>query len=140
MNKLKTVEVRRYPLGHHQIAHAHEELFLIETPVRGKTGGAEIGDVAIDAPCPKAHVLGTITFSSCHLYEDLKAWNADRQKHRIRVNKEHDWNGKDLEDIYAWKVLRVRCFAQPVAIPERARRSQLGFQKFITLECTEKRG
>ena len=84
----QTIAARGYGLGFRSIAHADEELFLIETPIwraglRKNAHAADLeGGLAGDPP-REAQVVGTITFSKSVQYKKDKgvaAWQRDRQK------------------------------------------------------------
>ena len=80
---IKTIEARRYKLGHRNITHAGEEQFLIKTP--GKTASAAIvGGVNVGARPKHAQVVGTIVFATSTQYRRPKAWGRDRGKHCIK--------------------------------------------------------
>ena len=55
----KTIEARTYALGHRSIAHAGEEMFLIETPDSKRAKSAVVDDMPIGAPPDHAQVAVT---------------------------------------------------------------------------------
>lgn len=107
----KTIEARRYPLGHRNITHAGEEQFLIETP--SKTANAAIlGDAKIN-PSPRyAQVVGIVRFNTSTQYKGRASWRRDRLKHRITKDSKYDWAGAG--EMHAWHVAEVRRFCKPV--------------------------
>jgi len=120
---IKTVEARRYDLGHHRIAEAGETLFLIETPGTRHAGGAVLGDVPVGPAPQQAQVVGTVSFMASHAYANLAAWQQDRDRHRIKEgNARYDWDGDGK--MYAWLVGQVQRFAEPVPAGSK---SQTGY-------------
>ena len=117
----QTIAARAYGLGCRNIAHADEEMFLIETPSRYANAADLEGALAGDPP-RKAQVVGTITFSKSVRYSagrGLAAWRRDRQKHRIAVGSKLDWDGK--REMHAWHVACVRRLLIPVPAGEIVR-------------------
>ena len=111
LDRIKEFEARRYDLGHRQIAHAGEEMFLIET-LEKEAHAALLGDVDLPPRPEHAQVVGAVVFERSVRYPNKAAWKRDRQKHRIRQGSSLDWSGKG--PMYAWHVGRVRRFQQPV--------------------------
>ena len=83
---VKTVEARSYALGYRNIAQPDVEMWLVETLAQANAiakGWALAGGAAV-APRPeKAQIVGTFTFSRSDEYENLAAFRADRENHRI---------------------------------------------------------
>ena len=127
----KTIEARTYALGHRSIAHAGEEMFLIETPGSKSASPAVVGDLSIGAPPDHAQVIGTVSFNSSSEYTCLSAWRNDRRKHRIQEGSQYDWNGTGK--MHAWCIGHVQGFSQPVAAGSK---SQVGYSTPRTLEVT----
>ena len=92
---LKRVEVRRYGLGHKNIAHAGEEMWLVETP--GPCGNAAknaaVHGLTISPRPAKAQIVGTIAFSEAFEYESLTSYTGDEERHRIRADGSFAWDG-----------------------------------------------
>ena len=84
-------------------------MFLIETPQQGV---ADVADTQLPPAAAKAHVVGTIKFSSCTKYKHTEDFRRDQHRHRILPNSRHDW--ADDRDRYAWEVSEVRRFAVPI--------------------------
>ena len=84
LHGVKTVEVREYDLGHRNIAHADEELFLIETPAKAKDA-AQLDGFDVCPPPPEAQVVGTVKFSHSSRYRSLPEFRRDRPSHRIQA-------------------------------------------------------
>ena len=62
----KTVEVRKYALGHRQIAHPDVEMWLVETRCRSVAASNRLlieGVGPLVHPPPYAQIVGTVTFS-----------------------------------------------------------------------------
>ena len=127
----KTIEARTYALGHRSIAHAGEEMFLIETLGSKRSKPAVVGDLSIGAPPDHAQVMGTVSFRSSSKYTCLSAWRNDRLKHRIQEGSKYDWNGTG--EMHAWGVGKVQRFSRPVAAGSK---TQVGYGTPRTLEVT----
>ena len=125
---VKTAEARSYDLGHHNIAHPHVEMWLVETPGDPQAlakGMALDGDARI-APRPQhAQIVGTLTFSRADRYESLESFRSERECHRIGQGGKYDWHGEG--DMYAWRVSGTRRLVQPV--PQPGRKGVTGFAK-----------
>ena len=125
----KTVEARRFPLGHRNIAHAGEELFLIETPPKCASAGV-VSDHPVGPRPQAAQVVGTVIFSGSEAYADTSAWKRDREKHCIKEGAPHyDWTGEG--EMHAWHVGAVKRFAEPVPAGSK---SQTGYGAPRTLD------
>ena len=106
LHGLKSVEARRYPLGHRKIATAGEELFLIETPGQ-TTHNALLGDMVLPPRPETARIVGTIVFSADQRYDSTEDFRQDAGAHRIKAGaKGYDWTGEG--NMYAWRLARVR--------------------------------
>ena len=117
----KTIEARRYALGHRNIVEPGEEQFIIETPGKG-VSAALVGEAAV-GPRPRvAQVVGTAIFSKSSQYTSARSWSQDRPKHRIAQGSTHDWSGEG--EMHAWHVAEVKRFREPV--PAGAK-SQTGY-------------
>ncbi len=129
----KSIEARRYPLGHRSgsIANAGEELFLIETPGARNSNGAVLDGLAIGPPPRKAQVIGTVSFDASTAYANRSAWEGDRRRHRIRETGHYDWDGTGA--MHAWHVARVRRFNDPV---DAGTKGQTGYATPRSLEVT----
>lgn len=111
---LKSEEVRTYALGHLNIAHPNEELFIIETPAK-EANAALLGDRDVGPPPAAAQVIGTVTFDSSTPYTNVQQFQRARQRHRIRAgSKKYDWGGDG--ERYAWHVSSTKRFAEPIHV------------------------
>ena len=130
----KSIEARRYRLGHRDIAKASEHLWLIETPgpICKATKNALVGDRNI-APRPaKAQIIGTVCFSHSAQYKSCAAFRKDARNHCIREGGEYDWDGTG--EMHGWAISSVRALAQ--AIPAPANKSQTGLGAPRSFEVT----
>ncbi|CAJ1383781.1 unnamed protein product [Effrenium voratum] len=128
----KTQEVRGYALGHLNIAHANEEMWLVET--RGGASTASYSACIPEGfhvpPRPKgAQIVGTIRFSEAVKLIDGISFAAARAAHCVRQGSKFDWCGTP---VFAWKVAAVRSLAYTVAAPEG--RSQVGYAKPVKVQ------
>ena len=96
----KTIEAGTCALGHRNIAHAGEEMFLIETPGSKSRTSAVVDDLLIGPPPDDAQVIGTVSFKSSNEYTCLSAWRHDRCKHRTKEGRQYDWIGTGK--MHAW--------------------------------------
>ena len=121
---LKDCEIRRYALGHRNIARAGAELWIVETsgPCGSASRNAMPGDVSLGARPAKAQIVGTVVFSSSAPYAELSEFRADEAAHRIKVGGAFDWDGHG--EMHAWRVASVRPLARPVPV---ASTGQTGF-------------
>ena len=130
----KTIEARRYALGHLNIARPGEEQFIIETPGKG-VSAALVGEAAV-GPRPRvAQVVGTAIFSKSSQYTSARSWSQDRPKHRIAQGSTHDCSGEG--EMHAWHVAEVKRFREPV--PAGAK-SQVGYGTPRALQVVIERG
>ncbi len=113
---LKKCEIRRYALGHRNIAHVGAELWIVETcgVSASASKNAVLGDVALGARPAKAQIVGTITFSQSAPYAGLPEFRADAAAHRIKAGGAFDWDGNG--EMHAWRVASVRPLAHPVPV------------------------
>ncbi|CAJ1427843.1 unnamed protein product [Effrenium voratum] len=128
----KTQEVRGYALDHLNIAHANEEMWLVET--RGGASTASYSACIPEGfhvpPRPKgAQIVGTIRFSEAVKLTDGISFAAARAAHCVRQGSKFDWCGTP---VFAWKVAAVRSLAYTVAAPEG--RSQVGYAKPVKVQ------
>ena len=125
---VETEESRRYALGHHNIAHANLEYWIVET--KGKTNkttrrtnGAIVGDFHIPPRPNAAHIVGTVTFSKdTKRHKDQNSFHQARDKHCIAEGSDKDWDGTG--DCFGWQVSKVRALTTPMPI---ASTGQTGF-------------
>jgi hypothetical protein len=76
----KTVEVRKYALGHRQIAHPDVEMWLVETRCRSVAVSNRLlieGVGPLVHPPPYAQIVGTVTFS------EVEQGSWDKKQHGI---------------------------------------------------------
>ncbi len=134
----KTIEVRRYMLGHRNIAVAGQEYWLVETP--GVPRGAierqaVLGDVDV-APRPEiVQIVGTVVFVCSYLYRSEAKFRADEVKHWIHEGSVYDWRGKCTR--YAWRVSSVRRLAHPVPQPGPSGITGFGKPRTLTVHFTK---
>ena len=120
----KTAEVRDYMLGlkdgRRNIVNYLEEMWLIETLgscVEADTNALIEGACVSSRPA-QAHIVGTISFDTCHKYTDVPMFRADETHHRIRGGGSKDWNGQGAR--YAWHVKSARKLETPIAISKKS--------------------
>ena len=87
----KTIEARTYTLGHMYMAHAGQELFLIETRGPRNVHGGVVDAWPVFSPPQHAQVVGTASFSSSQQYATESACKQDRHTHRIKEVGRYDW-------------------------------------------------
>merc|ERR1712187_177191 len=75
LQKVKTVEARRYPLNNYK----NERLWVIETP--GKYAPKEGG----------ARIVGVVRFSKDMKYTSYEQWDSDRVRHCVPKGSSFDW-------------------------------------------------
>ena len=113
----KTIEVRAYALGHRGIAHADEDMWLVETI--GRTEDANRNAVCSDLAMPprptKAQVIGIVRFASSKKYASTMAFRTDSLYHRIRPEGAYHWNGEG--ERHGWIVASARMIAEPIPNP-----------------------
>jgi hypothetical protein len=126
----KTIEARRYSLGHRKIANPGEELFLIETPQKC-AGAACTGDAALGPEPQEASVVGTIEFSHSTEYSEREEFRSDADKHCVREGaKGYDWSGEG--EMHAWHIASTRR-VQPILAGDK---TQTGFGTPRTFDIT----
>ena len=101
---VKTVEVRRYPLGHRNPNILADELvWLIET--RGTpnaSANAIVDSFSVGDRPRRAQIVGIIAFSTSECYTDMKAFREDARSHCIKQGSDMDWDGKG--EMFAWNI------------------------------------
>ena len=118
LSGLKLVEARRYALGYHGIAHANEELWLIETPGPATSTKNAMPENSAVSPRPaKAQIVRTICFTAAIRYTGRRAFRADAGRHRIAAGGNKEWRGDG--QMYAWEVGPVRALQEPIPIIEK---------------------
>ena len=136
----KLVEVRRYPLGRRNIIHKHEEVFLIETPAKGKFdrslldgqfAWAAVSGHQLPGPPKHAQVIGTIRFSHHTEYKSFADFRTDEPCHLIGRSSLFEWDGKSC--LYAWHVQSWRLFTTPTPA---GLKTQTGYSKPKTLSVS----
>jgi hypothetical protein len=110
INGQKTVETRSYRLPQRLEG---VELAVIETP--GKSTRF------------KSRIIGTITFSNCFQYTDIKEWFRDYHRHLVSIDSKYrwgkriNWNNGELIDApkFGWIVQSVNKLDYPVDPPAK---------------------
>ncbi|CAE7576933.1 unnamed protein product [Symbiodinium natans] len=104
---VKTIEVRKYPLGKYPCFTAGQDVFLIETPGQRSTDGA---DCAIDVGPPPEHsrVIGLLRFNGCFQFADLEEFEVFRAQTRIRQGGKYAWSNLGDGPIFGWGVGSAR--------------------------------
>ena len=143
MDGLKTVEARTYELK----GYLNEDLWIIETPGRGRRGQSYIGvDGKLTNESDKgthprgtyesdkgkhqrgrnptfvARIIGIVRFGSSFQYTDLAHWRSDRERHRIPMRSRFDWRGPTRDKrkkMYGWRVTSAQALVVPQLVPEK---------------------
>jgi hypothetical protein len=111
MAGLKTLEARRYALGHRNIARNMEPLFLIETPGARHARDAMVPESLQLPPAPDhAQVVAVLCFSSSTQFATVEEWNGQRTQHRIKEGSPLDWDGGS--PMYQWSIHSCRPLCQ----------------------------
>ena len=113
LDGLKTVEARKYDLT----AYLNEDLWIIETPGKGRRGESYIGVNGKltkhgHSPTSVARIIGIVRFGSSFQYTDLAHWRADQESHRIPEGSCFDWLPNTTPEMYGWNVT----FAQALIV------------------------
>ena len=115
---VKTEEIRTYALDHRGIAKANREVWIVETkgPTEKAMKNAIVGDLHIPPRPIAAHIVGTVTFSCSHQYQDQNTFHQARDKHCIaQGSQNYDWDG--TSDCFGWQVSKVKALTTPMPIP-----------------------
>ena len=124
LNGLKKVEARGCAVK----GYLNEDLWIIETPYKGRRTDSYIGvngklTNCRHNPIAKAHIIGIVRFGSQFQYHDLKHWRADEKLHRIPRKNSFDWRGpkrdKKHPEMYGWKVTSAQALVVPQQVPEK---------------------
>ena len=111
---LKTDEIRRYPLGHHNPkVRAGERVWLIETVGTYQApGNAIVDSVTVGCRPGAARIVGIVSFSGSDRYAERKAFRDDAKRHCIKEGGDKDWDG--VGDMYAWHIESVQALQVPL--------------------------
>ena len=125
----KTDEVRGYDLGHRKICSKDQEVWIVETKgpsIKDAAQAAQaiVGDLHIGSRPAAAQIVGTVSFSKSCLYRDQQAFHDAKDRHRIAIGSQKDWDG--TRERYWWRVGKVRSLATPVPVQ---RTGQTGFSE-----------
>ena len=117
---VKTVEARKYAL----ITYLDEDLWIIETPGRGRRGQSYIGvdDKLSNESDGVARIIGIVKFGSSFQYTDLAHWRAHEESHCIREGSCFDWQGPTkgkTPKMYGWNVTSAQAFVVPQRGPDK---------------------
>ena len=80
------VDVRGYQIGHHNIAQANEDTWIVETRESEDVAKEAILDDAVLSARPSAsQIVGTVRFSKSLPYGDEVMFRSDRARQRIQA-------------------------------------------------------
>lgn len=97
---VKSVETRSYALPK---KYEGVELAIIATPGRKRNF--------------KAQIIGTVTFSHCFQYQNIKEWLDDVNRHCVTPDSKYYWNVHKQK--YGWVVSNFKKLTKPIDPPAK---------------------